>query len=658
MSSYLQAFKLCLRHRLTLAAALLCSLLVGVLWGSNIGAVVPLVRVLFKGEPVLVSLDADIAACEEKLAQLDREIESLQAQGTASDETQLTRLRDRRQAEELALAARQRLRPIAAAWLPNDTYQCLLAVVGFLIFMALLRTTFLMANLLLVERVVRGSLMEVRNRFFARVLDMDLSQLGASSTGDLTSRFTYDVDTLAVSLRTLFCRATVEPLKMLACLIGAGIVCWRLLLFSLIMAPLAGFLIRKLSASIKRSNRRGMESMGQLVSRLSESLESVQTVQAFTMEDHEERRFTERARGFYRKALRIAFYGSLTKPCMELFGIGVMCAALLGGGYLVLEQQTHLLGIKITDRPLSPEMMIAFFAMLVGMSDPGRKLASIYNLVQPGVPAAERIFQMLDCPAKITDPPSPQHVARPHQVLSFENIVFRYGDGEAVLRGIDLEIPHGQSLAIVGPNGCGKTTLTSLVPRFYDPSEGAVKLDGTDLREMSLADLRGRMALVSQQALLFDDTITANIRYGSLDASDEEVRRAAEKADAHEFITNALEEGYQTRVGPRGENLSGGQRQKIALARAILRDADILILDEATSQVDIESEHQVHEVLKQFIAGRTAIMITHRLSTLSLADRILVMDAGRILDIGTHDELLTRCDVYRRLHEGELKKSA
>ena len=296
--------------------------------------------------------------------------------------------------------------------------------------------------------------------------------------------------------------------------------------------------------------------------------------------------------------------------------------------------------------------------MLVGMADPGRKIAAIYNLVQPGVPAAERIFQMLDCPSTINDPAQPRSVARPHQRLRLANITFRYGDGEHVLRGIDLEIPHGQSLAIVGPNGCGKTTLAALIPRFYDPAGGAVQLDDVDLRDMALSDLRGRIALVSQQALLFDDTIAANIRYGSPAATDEEVRRAAERARAHEFIMNSCEDGYETRVGPRGESLSGGQRQKIALARAILRDADILILDEATSQVDIESEHQVHEVLKKFVAGRTAIMITHRLSTLSLADRILVMDAGRVLDIGTHEQLITRCEVYQRLHQTQMRKSA
>ena len=389
MRRYQQALGMCLRHRWTIAGAILCSLLVGALWGGNIGAVVPMVRVLFRGEPVLVSLDKDIATCRLKVADLDRQINRARE---TDDHAELVRLEDRRKAEAVALLARQRMRPIVANWLPRDTYRTLLLLIGVLVTATLLRSLALMGNQILVERAVRRSMMEVRNRFFAGVLDRDLSQLKQTSAADLTSRFTHDMEALVMSLRTLFCRATVEPLKMLACLIGAGIICWRLLLVSLIMAPLAGSAIRRLWTAIKRSNRKGMEQMSRMVGRLSESLESSRTVKAYTMEDYELEQFNQRAGGYFRKCMRIAFFGSLTKPCMEFVGIGVLSAALLGGGYLVLEQQTHLLGIKICDRPLSPEMMIAFFAMLVGMSDPGRKLSAIFNLVQPGIPAAERIF--------------------------------------------------------------------------------------------------------------------------------------------------------------------------------------------------------------------------------------------------------------------------
>ncbi len=278
--------------------------------------------------------------------------------------------------------------------------------------------------------------------------------------------------------------------------------------------------------------------------------------------------------------------------------------------------------------------------------------------MQPGVPAADRIFALIDQPRSIEDPPQPLKVAAPHSRLTFSGVSFSYGEGANVLHDIDLAIPHGQSLAIVGPNGSGKSTLVNLLLRFYDPCSGSLKLDGVDLREMRLNDVRGRVGLVSQQTQLFDDTVMNNIRYGSLDASDEQVIAAARRAHADRFIREDLDDGYETSVGSRGGRLSGGQRQRIALARAILRDPEILILDEATSQVDIESEQLVHQVLQDFIRGRTAIMITHRLSTLSLADRILVMESGRISDLGTHEELLTRCPLYQRLHAIGLRKSA
>jgi ATP-binding cassette subfamily B protein/subfamily B ATP-binding cassette protein MsbA len=226
------------------------------------------------------------------------------------------------------------------------------------------------------------------------------------------------------------------------------------------------------------------------------------------------------------------------------------------------------------------------------------------------------------------------------------------------VRGIDLKIPFGQTVAIVGPNGCGKSTLLNLLPRFYDPVQGAVRLEGIDTRELRMRDLRGMIGLVAQQAMLFDDTVWTNIRYGSPRASDEEVIAAAEKAHAHKFILEKLEHGYDTKVGERGGRLSGGQRQRIVLARAILRNPKFLILDEATSQIDLESEQLIHRVLEQFRRGRTTLLITHRISSIALADRVVVMDAGKIVDDGTHDDLLRRCDLYNRLYHSGLRQSA
>jgi ATP-binding cassette subfamily B protein/subfamily B ATP-binding cassette protein MsbA len=274
------------------------------------------------------------------------------------------------------------------------------------------------------------------------------------------------------------------------------------------------------------------------------------------------------------------------------------------------------------------------------------------------VAASDRIFAVMDRAPAVADPPAPRILPRHSRDLVFEGVDFRYDPQQPVLSDIHLEVAFGETIAIVGANGCGKSTLVNLIPRFFDPTRGSVRLDGVDLRAVRQHDLRRQIGIVTQETLLFDDTITDNIRYGSPDASIEQVMAAARQAHAHEFIETKLTDGYNTMVGPGGQRLSGGQRQRIALARAILRDPALLILDEATSQIDLESEQLIHAALERFIQDRTALIITHRLTTLALADRILVLDHGRILDIGSHEQLLARCDLYRRLHQLELKQTA
>lgn len=665
MNSFLRAIRLAFQYRWTLGAGFVCSLLAAVLWGANIGAAYPFIEVVFRGKSLHHWVDDEIAKCETAIADADKQIASLTAEkphASAERDTQITHeislLETRRMAESAALTLRQRIQPYIHEWLPSTPYGTLVVIVIALLVGTILKDTFLMGNQLLVERAVQLAMLNIRRDFFNHALDLDLATLGNQASGELTSRFTYDLRSLALSMQYLFGRATVEPLKMAACLIGAGFICWRLLFFSLILAPPAIFIVQKLAGSIKRANRRAMEEMSSLVGQLTESLEAVQVVKAFTMERHERNRFFHRAKEFYLKSMKIAWYNSLVKPTTELLGIGVISVALLAGAYLVLNQETHLFGIRMCDRPLSLSALLVFYALLAGVSDPARKLADIFHIIQPGVPAAERVFGMIDSPLSIVDPAEPKTSPRPHQRIVFDNVSFRYGTSGHALRDIQLEIPFGQTLAIVGPNGCGKSTLVNLVQRFYDPTAGDVRLDDVDLRAMRIKDVRGRIGLVSQHTQLFDDTVLNNIRYGSMDASDEQVIAAAKRAHAHRFIEERLDNGYQSLVGPRGSKLSGGQRQRIALARAILRDPDILILDEATSQVDLESEELIHQVLEEFTRGRTAIIITHRLSTLTLADRILVMDAGRILDIGTHAQLMQRCELYQRLHTIQFRQSA
>jgi ATP-binding cassette subfamily B protein/subfamily B ATP-binding cassette protein MsbA len=450
----------------------------------------------------------------------------------------------------------------------------------------------------------------------------------------------------------------LEPLKMLACLIGAAFICWKLLLLSLIVAPVAAYVLVRLTQSLKRANRRAMEEMGMLFTLLSETLTNIQAVKAFGMERHERRRFHQRGKSYIRKAMRIMFYNSLGRASTELTGVTMISVAFIAGTYLVANPQTTILGVTIIDEPLSLGSMLTFYALLMGVGDPSRKMSEVLNGFQRGVAAADRVYAVLDKEPAIVDPPRPKVVAVARPELRFDGVSFHYTADQPVLRKIDLTIPYGQTVAIVGPNGCGKSTLLNLLPRFYDPVDGAVRLEGIDVRELRMRDLRAMVGLVAQQAMLFDDTVWNNIRYGSPRATDAEVIAAAEKAHAHRFILEKLEQGYDTKVGERGGRLSGGQRQRIVLARAILRNPKFLILDEATSQIDLESEQLIHRVLEQFRRGRTTLLITHRISSIALADRVIVMDGGQIVDDGTHDELMRRSDLYVRLYTSGLRQSA
>jgi ATP-binding cassette subfamily B protein/subfamily B ATP-binding cassette protein MsbA len=359
--------------------------------------------------------------------------------------------------------------------------------------------------------------------------------------------------------------------------------------------------------------------------------------------------------------MRIARYDSLTHPLTEVLGIGIICVAMLAGAYLVLERQTHLFGIPISSRELSLGWMMTFFALLAGAADPLRKLSDVFTRLQRAAAASERIYAVLDREPKVSEPAKPRALARHRQSLVFDRVSFSYLADRPVLQDINLEIRFGETLAIVGESGCGKSTLVDLIPRFADPDSGQIRLDGIPLAELRIRDLRSQIGLVTQEPVLFDDTVLANITYGTPQATREQAIAAAKQAHAHWFIEHELAEGYDTNIGPMGGQLSGGQRQRIALARAILRDPAILILDEATSQIDLNSEQIIQRVLERFTADRTTVIITHRLGLLALADRIAVIHEGRIVGVGNHDELMASCEVYqrmRRLDSMEHRESA
>jgi ATP-binding cassette subfamily B protein/subfamily B ATP-binding cassette protein MsbA len=639
--------------------------MVAFFWGANVTAVYPFVEAVFRGDSMHDWVDHQIGETGKKIRELKAELARLHATHETAPAAerpniafQISYCNSRLAAEQQALDAVRWVEPYIRRYLPDDAFRTLIYVVSFIMISTLLKGMFLTAQTVLVARLSNQTAMRLRKQCYTHTLAMDMSSFEEGRTGDLMSRFTGDIQAIGAGIRALYGNSLLEPLKMFACLAGAACISWRLLLFSLLVTPLPFVLMYRLARSIKRANRRVLEETALFYNRLAQTFTAIQVVKAFATERWERGRLRIELLRLHRKSMRVAGLDSLTRVNTEILGVGVICLAILAGGYLVLNQETHLLGLRLTDRPLSFGALMVFYGFLIGTSDPARKLSSVISSLQAGSAAADRVYALLDRRPTIVDPPRPQRLAAANRDIEFRGAHFHYRPEEPVLRGIDLRIPYGQTLAIVGPNGCGKSTLAKLILRFYDPRQGSVLLGGVDLRRLRLRELRGQIGTVTQHTWLFDDTVMNNIRYGRPHATTAEVVAAAKRAHAHQFIEERLQHGYDTQIGEAGSRLSGGQRQRIALARAILCDPAILILDEATSQVDMESEHLTHQTLQQFKVGRTIILITHRLTTLGLADRILVMDKGRVCDVGTHDELVARCELYQRLYHVSLKSAA
>ncbi len=665
MNNFGRALRQTLRYRATVASTFACAIIVAVLWGGNIGALYPVVEVVFQGQSAGQYLDAQIHQSEQRVSELRAQIKQLQVQAadaSASDHSnaanRLDLLSMRVEAEEQALIRYHQIQPYVERYFPADPFRTLALILGVILVGTILKGFFQAVGSVLVDRLAHLATFDLRKQFFRRTLRMDLAGFGENGTANLLARFTNDLDGVAGGIQALYGRAIREPLKMLACLAGAAWICWRLLLLSLIIAPACAYLISRLAKTLKRANRRAMEEMSVLYNILVESFSGIKVVKAFTMERHERRRLHLASKNYFRRSMRIAVFDGLINPVTELMGICTISLAILLGAYLALNQQTHLLGIRMSDRPLTLGALLVFYGFLAGVSDPARKLTEVFNRLQRASAASDRVYQLLDREPAVWDPPRAVRLPRLGRDLVFDGVHFGYQPGQPILEDINLRISCGETIAIVGPNGCGKSTLANLIPRFFDPTAGEVRLDGIDLRTVRLRQLRQQIGVVTQETVLFDDTVFANIRYGAPHATREQVIEAARKAHAHKFIENRLELGYDTRVGAQGGRLSGGQRQRIALARAILRDPSILILDEATSQIDLESEQLIHRVLEDFTRDRTTVIITHRLATLALADRVVVMEAGRIVDVGPHEQLMSHCELYRRLYQIDFRKSA
>jgi subfamily B ATP-binding cassette protein MsbA len=406
---------------------------------------------------------------------------------------------------------------------------------------------------------------------------------------------------------------------------------------------------------MRKATRRLLERMSNIYKLLQETFLGIRVVKAFTREPYERRRFAAATKDYYHRSMTLVRLDAMAGPIIELLGVIAIALALLAGAYLVLGKHTHILGLEMTKRPLEAETLLQLYALLAAIADPVRKLSSVYTRMQSGGAAADRIFAYMDREPRVQRNSSGPRLARHHESIEFRDVCFSYEPGRPILTGIHLHVRHGETVALVGKNGSGKTSLVSLLPRFYDPDHGSILVDGIDIRTANLRSLRQQIGYVTQQTVLFDDTIYNNIAYGARRAPRESIEQAARQAFAHDFIAQ-FPLGYDTPVGEAGTKLSGGQRQRLALARAILRDPSILILDEFTSQYDAESEALIHRALREFMRGRTTLVITHRLNTLEIADRIIVVDGGRIIAAGTHSELLADCPLYQRLHDAQFHR--
>ncbi len=664
MKNLCRALRMALRYRWSITISIAASILVALMWGANLGAVYPFVEVVLNNrtlsdwaEDRIDDADRRMEAMESRAAAIALEIPQADDARRQALQRELRSVDSEREIYRLRAESCRTWLPTIQRWTPNDPFQTLTLIVAALLIATFLKSVFLMINMVLIARVGQRTILDLQNEVFRNVLRMELSEVGVKGTGDLINRIRGETNAIGGAVIHLYGKTLREPLKMAACLVGAAWINWRLTVFSLLICPAAIVLLVMLARAIKRANRRAMEESAKLVNRLYQALTYLRVVKAFTMESHEQQRFQSVAQDVYGRAMKISFYTSLARINNELLGVSIIGLAVLAGGYLVINQETHLLGIRLSAAPMSFGEVIVFFAFLCGVADPLRKMGDFFGTLQTGMVAADRVFPLIDQQPAVTGPQPGVQLPEGPPSIEFSDIWFGYEPERPVLRGVNFRVAAGSSLAVIGPNGCGKSTLINLLLRFFDPVQGQVLVGGHDVRELALDQWRGRLGFVTQLTMLFNETVENNVKYGSPAASVAEVQAAARRAQAHEFIAE-LQDGYQTDIGEHGGKLSGGQRQRLALARAILRNPSVLILDEATSQIDPHSEAAIHQAMKQFIKGRTTIMITHRLSTLELADQIMVMDGGQVVDIGTHEDLLHRCPAYRQLRDSEMKGMA
>lgn len=633
MKIYLRLVKQLFRYKLRLTCVVILSILVPLMFGFQIGMLLPIAEVVLdKNFDATEFVEGFVGGDEDAADRTGPDVDFLTIEERGND------WRDRFWASERG----QRFKTYLIEDVFADRYRALVRVSLFVIIVTLFGGLFRFLQQYNTRHIATRLTIDVRNMMYRRAIRFSLSFFDRATVGSTISRFTNDVKMVNNGVVALFSSAVALPLRIAVSLSFAFIINAKLAVFGLLLFPIAGFTFTYFGHKIRRATKRALKRQASIVSLLTETLGGIRIVKAFSMEEYEIGRFEHENARLFRYFMKIAVADEMVKPVMEVIGVvGVVCFFIVGAR-------------QVLDGTMLSGEFILFNGSLIACYQPVKKLSKVFTKIQKGIASGERVFEIIDSDELIRERTDPVELKPFNDSIRFENVSFGYGNGSDVLNGVNLEVCKGEMVAFVGSSGAGKTTLVNLVPRFYDVTAGSVSIDGHDIRDVSLFSLRKQIAVVTQDVVLFNDTVRNNIAYGHSECTEDRIVSAAKAADADAFI-RGLPEGYDSVLAERGQSVSGGQKQRLAIARAIAKDPAVLILDEATSSLDSESEQAIQSALDRFVKGRTTLVIAHRLSTVLNADKIVVIDDGSIVTTGKHTDLLDSSPAYRRLYEAQFR---